>query len=470
MINGYFIRSINNEEVLYLNFNFSYEFSSFDFMAKREKIQEVVRNFIRDNKIVFKGATVLLVSGGVLFGSIILNTPNFSGGSINSIKPIESSVTNDDMVSPNGSIKLDDNYSINIDSRDLSSSVLNNDEVKVDIIEPTDSFNESQSIVINKVEPVKEKVGSIKEKVEPVKESVSQSNVSENTVQPKREEKVEIKDEVKAPVHEEVVDNNIYVSVRRGGSIVKIELEDYITGVVGAEMPASFNVEALKAQAVIARTYALKAISRGSILSDNESSQSYKSNDQLKSLWGSSFNAYFNKVRGAVDSTRGVYLTYNGNYIEAVNHSTSNGRTEDARNVWGNSFPYLVSVSSQYDNSNPSFLKSVSFSYSDISKKLDVIVTSDTDFIINGRTSGDRVASISVGEVTFSGVEFRNKLGLRSADFDIEKNDSGITIFTRGYGHGVGMSQYGANGMAKAGSGYRDILLHYYPGVSFKTL
>ena len=447
MINSYYIKNVNGEEVLYLNFDFSYEFSSFDFMAKREKIQEVVRNFICDNKIFFKGATVLLVSGGVLFGSVFLNTPNFTGSPINSIKPIESSVTNDDYVVPNASIVLDNGDSV----------VINDVEEDKEVV---------QSNVSDKVveKPKTENVH--------VKENVSIPKVEEKTQvsevsTPKIEEKTTVQ-EVNVPKEE--VDNNIYVSVKRNGTVIKIELEEYVIGVVGAEMPASFNVEALKAQAVIARTYALKANSRGTILSDNESSQSYKSNDQLKSLWGSSYNTYYNKVKGAVDSTKDMYLTYNGSYIEAVYHSTSNGRTEDSSNVWGNYFPYLVSVDSPYDSSNPSYLKSVSFSYSDISKKLDVIITSDTDFIINGKTSGNRVASISVGEVTFTGVDFRNKLGLRSADFDIEKNDEGVVITTRGYGHGVGMSQYGANGMAKSGSSYKDILFHYYPGVILKAL
>lgn len=453
MINNYFIRNVNGEEVLYLNFDFSYEFSSFDFMAKREKIQEVVRNFIRDNKISFKGMTVLLVSGGVLFGSILLNTPNFTGSPVNSIKPIESSVTNDDFVTTNASVTLSNGDSVVIND------VKDEKEVK----------NE-------KVEQFKNENVQVKENVVSKEEKVQNKEVSTSKVEEKKQvnevstPKVEEKSEVKEVATKEVVDNNIYVNVRRGGSVVKIELEEYVTGVVGAEMPASFNVEALKAQAVIARTYALKANSRGTVLSDNESSQSYKSNDQLKSLWGSSYNTYYNKVKGAVDSTRGMYLTYNGSYIEAVYHSTSNGRTEDSSNVWGNYFPYLVSVDSPYDSSNPSYLKTVSFSYSDISKKLGVIITSDTDFIINGKTSGDRVSSISVGEVSFTGVDFRNKLGLRSADFDIEKNDEGVVITTRGYGHGVGMSQYGANGMAKSGSSYRDILFHYYPGVTLKSL
>ena len=452
MINSYFIRSVNGEEVLYLNFDFSYEFSSFDFMAKREKIQEVVRNFIRDNKIAFKGATVLLVSGGVLFGSIVLNTPNFTGSPVNSIKPIESSVTNDDFVVPNSSVTLSNGDSVVIND------VKDEKEVKNEKVE---SKNENVQVKENVV-PKEQEVQNKKVNVSKAEEKKQVNEVSA----PKVEEKTEVKE----VATKEVVDNNIYVNVRRNGSVVKIELEEYVTGVVGAEMPASFNVEALKAQAVIARTYALKANSRGTVLSDNESSQSYKSNDQLKSLWGSSYNTYYNKVKGAVDSTKRMYLTYNGSYIEAVYHSTSNGRTEDSSNVWGNSFPYLVSVDSPYDSSNPSYLKTVSFSYSDISKKLGVIITSHTNFIINGRTSGNRVSSISVGEVTFTGVDFRNKLGLRSADFDIEKNDEGVVITTRGYGHGVGMSQYGANGMAKSGSSYRDILFHYYPGVSLKSL
>ena len=453
MINSYFIRSINGEEVLYLNFDFSYEFSSFDFMAKREKIQEVVRNFIRDNKISFKGMTVLLVSGGVLFGSIILNTPNFTGSPVNSIKPIESSVTNDDFVVPNASVSLSNGDSVVIND------VKDDNEVKNEKVESKNEKVQVKENVVSKEQKVQNKEVSIPK----VEEKKQVNEVST----PKVEEKTEAK-EVSTP--KEVVDNNIYVSVGRNGSVVKIELEEYVTGVVGAEMPASFNVEALKAQAVIARTYALKANSRGTVLSDNESSQSYKSNEELKSLWGSSYNTYYNKIKGAVDSTRGMYLTYKGNYIEAVYHSTSNGRTEDSSNVWGNSFPYLVSVDSPYDSSNPSYLKTVSFSYSDISKKLGVIITSDTNFIINGKTSGDRVSSISVGEVSFSGIEFRSKLGLRSADFDIEKNDENVVITTRGYGHGVGMSQYGANGMAKNGSSYRDILFHYYPGVSLKSL
>ena len=249
-----------------------------------------------------------------------------------------------------------------------------------------------------------------------------------------------------------------------------MELEDYVIGVVGAEMPALFNSEALKAQSVIARTYALKANSMGRVLSDNESTQSYKDNGELANLWGGNFDSYYNKVRDAVMSTSGMYLTYNGNYIEAVYHSTSNGRTEDSSNVWGNYFPYLVSVESSFDNTNSSFSISKSFSYNDLSSKLGININASSEFNILGYTSGGRVSSVSIDGVEFSGISFRSKLGLRSADFDIDKSTDGIIVTTRGYGHGVGMSQYGANGMAKAGYSYRDILLHYYPGVSIEQL
>ena len=451
MINGYTIRKVNGQDVLYLFFDFNYEFSSFDFMAKREKIHDVVRNFIRDHNIIFKGATIALVSGGILFGSINLSTPSFSQVAMNNNVSIEEKV---DYVKSNDTVEIEDVKE--------NSIVDDNVSVSNEVVVNTDS----PSIVIDKVDSNNSKVV---ENVPGVSQDVSAS----------RDTPVievsgpEINHTVSEPINEvsEPIDNNIYVSVRRGdGRVVSLELEDYVTGVVGAEMPALFSSEALKAQAVIARTYALKANSMGRTLSDNESSQSYKDNGELVSMWGGNYSSYYSKIKDAVNSTNGVYLTYNGNYIEAVYHSTSNGRTEDSSNVWGNSFPYLVSVDSVYDNSNPSFSISKTFSYSDLSSKLGFSVDANTEFNVLGHTSGGRVSNISVGGVNFSGVSFRSMLGLRSTDFDISKIDDGVVITTRGYGHGVGMSQYGANGMAKAGYSYRDILLHYYPGVSIEQL
>ena len=165
-----------------------------------------------------------------------------------------------------------------------------------------------------------------------------------------------------------------------------------------------------------------------------------------------------------------MYLTYNGKYIEAVYHSTSNGYTEDSKNVWGNAFPYLVSVESEYDSLNPSFIKQKNISYEELSNKLNMSINKETTFSILSKTSGNRVDNIEIGGKTYKGVDLRNILGLRSADFDVEKKEEGVVFTTRGYGHGVGLSQYGANGMAKNGYSYVEILKHYYKGVSISRL
>ena len=453
MINGYTIRKVNGQDVMYLFFDFNYEFSSFDFMAKREKIHDVVRNFIRDHNIIFKGATIALVSGGILFGSINLSTPSFSQVSMNNNVSIEEKV---DRVKSNDVVMIDDVKDNN--------SVLNNDNSYVSHAEVINT--DSPSIVLDSKSDT-----LVNDASSSTSDIVNTESTSESVVGPTVSEPVNIisEPEVIEQVQEEV--DNIYVSVRRSdGRVVSLELEDYVTGVVGAEMPALFSSEALKAQSVIARTYALKANSVGRVLSDNESTQSYKDNGELASLWGDNYSSYYSKIKDAVNSTSGVYLTYNGQFIEAVYHSTSNGRTENSSNVWGNYYPYLVSVDSVYDNINPSFSISKSFSYSELSSKLGFGVNGDSEFNILDYTSGGRVNNISIDGHLFSGVSFRSMLGLRSADFDIVKNDDGVVITTRGYGHGVGMSQYGANGMAKAGYSYRDILLHYYPGVSLEQL
>lgn len=451
MINGYTIRKVNGQDVLYLFFDFNYEFSSFDFMAKREKIHDVVRNFIKDHNIIFKGATIALISGGILFGSINLSTPSFSQVAMNNNVSIEEKV---DRVKSNDVVKVDE---VKEDVSISDSSSVSHDEV---------ISTDSPSIVVDSKSDTVDNVSSNTSNI------VNNESASEPAANTTASESINIvsEPEVIEQVQEEV-DNSIYVSVRRSdGRVVSLELEDYVIGVVGAEMPALFNSDALKAQSVIARTYALKANSMGRVLSDNESTQSYKDNGELANLWGGNYDSYYNKVRDAVNSTKGVYLTYNGNYIEAVYHSTSNGRTEDSSNVWGNYFPYLVSVESSFDNTNPSFSISKSFSYNDLSSKLGININASSEFNILGYTSGGRVSSVSIDGVEFSGISFRSKLGLRSADFDIDKSTDGIIVTTRGYGHGVGMSQYGANGMAKAGYSYRDILLHYYPGVSIEQL
>ena len=270
------------------------------------------------------------------------------------------------------------------------------------------------------------------------------------------------KEEVETPV----VNKQQVTVYRSNGSVITLSLEDYLIGVVGAEMPASFSIEALKAQAIISRTYALNKIESGGKLTDDVSTQSYKDNNQLKTLWGSSYYTYYQKIKSAVEATKGLAIYYHGDLIDAVYHSTSNGMTQDAVYVWGNSVPYLKSVDSYWDKEASSYLREVSNDFLNVLNILGIEADINTSFEILSRDTSGRVLEVRVGDKTFSGIEFRSLLGLRSADFELALDGSNLVITTRGYGHGVGLSQYGANGMAKDGYTYQQILKHYYTGVS----
>ena len=435
MIYNYEIKMVNGEEKLFLYLDLNYEFANLDFKTKKKSLEKAVNEFIIKNKIIYKGSLVSLIVGGILVGDLLLKQPALSKQS-NIIEEITPKIVEVDSLMKIPELpKIEEEIEI-IDVEDNNSNQKATSNVNINTSKKTTSSNTNVS-----------------------KKETKQENNTNQTVKAQEE------------VKQEFVDNNIYVNVKRSnGQLLKIELEEYLIGVVGSEMPALFNIEALKAQAVVSRTYTLKAISLGKTLTDNESTQTYKSKSELQSMWGSNFNTYYSKIEKAVNETKGEYLTYNGKYIEAVFHSTSNTRTEDASNVWGNSYPYLVSVDSPYDTSNPSYEVEKSLTYSELSQKLGIEVNSDTLFTIMGKTVGNRVSQISVGDKVFTGVEFRSKLGLRSTDFEIEKTESGIKIKTRGYGHGVGMSQYGANGMANNGSNYQTILKHYYRGVNINRI
>lgn len=443
MITNYEIRKKGNEEVLFLYFDFDSEFSLDNFKKQYKDIEDYIKKFIKDNKIAFIGSTAVIVVGGSILGNILLNNDsnkdNYNTYALNNeYQEIISSVPSKDNLEK--IIDIEDN---NI----IEKEVINNSQIN-DVSNNVISTENSSNIVSN----------DIKENNNVVNYNVNES-VNDNVNVIDDNVKEEIIDNV------EEVDNNTYITIQRSnGQMETIELEEYITGVVSSEMPALFHTEALKAQAIIARTYALKAMSKGKLLTDTNSTQNYKDINQLKNIWGGNFNTYYNKVKDAVNSTKGMYLTYNGNYIEAVYHSTSNGRTEDSIYGWGNYYPYLISVDSQYDSLNPSFLVSTTISYEKLSSLLEIDINSDTEFHIIDRTDGDRVKTIIVNDKSYTGTNFRNILGLRSADFDIENTDDGVIFTTRGYGHGVGMSQYGANGMAKNGYSYSEILSHYYPG------
>lgn len=437
MINGYNIRKINGEEVLCLYLDLSSEFADLD-SKKNKNLKKEIKKYIKKNKINFKGVKVALVIGGFLVGTIMLNNIKQPDNNFNNNNSIVAIMNEEhDNIIDNNTLQEDETKEENVVLQDSDDNIDN----KVNNVE-NNSTNQ-----INK-EDIKNYNNVVKE--------------SSNKVEVKKEEDI---------VKEEVVDNNIYVNVRRNnGNIEKYELEEYIIGVVGAEMPASFNKEALKAQSVVARTYALKSIKSNKQLTSDNSTQNFKDNNELKKMWGINYNTYYNKIKSAVLETKGLYLSYNNDYVDAVYHSTSNGNTEDAVYVWGNSVPYLKSVSSEYDNTNKNYNSAITLTYNEISNKLKNSIDSNTKFNIISRTSGNRVKEIEINGTTYSGVEFRKLLNLRSADFSIENNGANVVISTNGYGHGVGMSQYGANGMANNGSSYRDILLHYYTGVSIKNI
>lgn len=257
------------------------------------------------------------------------------------------------------------------------------------------------------------------------------------------------------------------------GSIKNVNIEDYIIGVVAAEMPASFEPEALKAQAVAARTYAMYKKETRNLDYDliiGTKDQAYQTNEELLKKWGVSFFKNYLKVRDAVLATEGEILTYNGQTINAFYFSMSNGYTENVESVFKSDLPYLKSVPSTWDNEsikNYEFTKTIS--KEDFCKSLEI--PCDNIKIENiQKTSSNRVASLTINDKTFLGTKVRSLLGLRSTDFTIECLDNDIKITTKGYGHGVGMSQYGANGMAKENHNYKEILNYFYQNTEISKI
>ena len=266
------------------------------------------------------------------------------------------------------------------------------------------------------------------------------------------------------------VSSGTKIRFNNNGVITNIDLEEYVIGVVAAEMPAAFHSEALKAQAVVARTYAMKKASKGITLVNSTSHQVYNTVEQMKAKWGSSYSTYYNKIKNAVSATKGKVLKYNGEYIEALYFSMSNGKTELPTYVWSTNYPYLQVVSSSWDENISAAKYTVTMTYAKLSSKLGVTVDENSEIKVLSKTAGDRINEISIAGKTFTGVKVRSLLGLRSADFEITKTSSGVSITTKGFGHGVGMSQYGANGAAKAGYTYKQILNHYYSGASLVNI
>jgi stage II sporulation protein D len=276
-------------------------------------------------------------------------------------------------------------------------------------------------------------------------------------------------------------DAGVEVAVYRfaKSKIEKLPLEDYLIGVVASEMPADFQEEALKAQALTARTYIVKqmlskenhqGLPKGAQVGDSEMDQVFSSDDELRKEWGADYNWKRKKILDAVRATSGKILTYSGQPIQATFFSTSNGYTENSEDYWPSLLPYLRSVSSPWDKNSPKFNNQQIISVKDFEAKLGVHLSSGSTIgKIIARTTGKRVAKVDFNGRILSGKQIREKLALKSSDFSWVRKGSSIIIATKGYGHGVGMSQYGANGMAAEGKTYEDIVKHYYKDVEISS-
>lgn len=254
-----------------------------------------------------------------------------------------------------------------------------------------------------------------------------------------------------------------FVSLEKSNGILeKLKLEEYIFGVVSGEMPAIFNEESLKAQAVIARTYAYKRLSRNLPIKNFNSTQIYRDKHYLQEIWQDKYNEYRDKILKAIQDTEDEVIKFDGDYIDAYYHLASNGKTEDSRNVLKLAYPYLVSVSSNWDINNDLVShRVVPNDY--LGKLLNIKITKDTNVDIIMKTIGHRVKYIKFDNKVFDGLILSNRLGLDSNDFTVSIENDYTTFTTRGHGHGLGLSKYGAEAMARAGYNYKQIISHYYP-------
>ena len=427
---------IDNEKEVILYLDFNYELGSFN----KEKTTSLISNmvdYLKNKRINVDGKKIMLVLGSTLIATFI-----YTNGTFKKIETNKSLTPN--IVSINSAF----------DMNSIKENMMNKNEEKIQITE-----NETTDIV--KSEQKQETTNQNKIAPKKVESTKKETNKKENNT---------VKKENTETKQEESKENKTYVTIyRKKGTVEQIELEEYLVGVVAAEMPASFNSEALKAQAVLARTYALKKISKGEKLTDTVSTQAYIDKNEMQNKWGNEYSKYYNKIVSAVNSAKGQVVKYNGNYIEALYHSTSNGKTENAKEVWGQDIPYLKSVDSSWDKKTTSYLKIENKEFNTLMKVLGINFDKNTNIEILSRDESGRVSEVKVADKTYTGVEFRTLLNLRSADFDISVTDNGLEIITRGYGHGVGMSQYGANEMAKLGYNYKDIINHYYTNVKITS-
>ena len=255
-------------------------------------------------------------------------------------------------------------------------------------------------------------------------------------------------------------------------SIKYVPIEEYVVGVVAGEMPIEFELEALKAQAVAARSYVMIQIERNIKkeydVVDTVLNQVYLDKERLITVWKNSYTENINKIKTAVLETKGEYISYNGKVAEALFFSTSPGKTENSEDIFSNKVAYLRSVESTWDKISPLYTSNTTYTLKEFYNMLNLKYNENLKIEIISKTSTGRVKKIKINDKELTGNYVCSKLSLKSTYFEIIKEDNKIIIKNRGYGHGVGMSQYGAQGMAKEGYKYKDILKHYYTGIEIK--
>lgn len=261
----------------------------------------------------------------------------------------------------------------------------------------------------------------------------------------------------------------------KDNTLENINLEEYVIGVVAGEMPASFNIEALKAQAVASRTYAIYKINQNKnknydILTDI-TNQVYITQEEMQKKWGTNYSKYYEKIKNAVLTTQNEIITYNNEVIEAFYFSMSNGQTEDSLSVFGENLPYIKSTISAWDNKDlNNFEFTITYSLDEFCKRLDINNCNSINISEINRNNTNHIDYVIINNKKILGTKLREKLSLRSTDITFKINNNDIELTTKGYGHGVGMSQYGANGMANDGYTYQEILKYYYNDISINKI
>ena len=410
MIN-YYITYKNKEKILNINLDFNLEISNFNFNNLKSNIKKRILEIAKK----LKTKKINIIVNGILISTLLI-TPTKTNNTDNNFTFINKNT-------------IKSNYII----KEKTITNNNNNNIQTNIIKSDNTITKTNKKANN-------------------------NHVDKSKEKDKADEK-----------ESNLINNEKLITIyRSNGNVVSLSLDDYLIGVVASEMPASFNIEALKAQAIVARTYTLKSINDNKKLTDTTSTQVYKDNDELKNIWKNEYDKYYNKIKNVINDTKGLVITYNNKLIDAVYHSTSNGMTEDPIYVWNYSIPYLKSVNSEYDKNVSTYKRTTKFKYEDISKILDTNIDNTTNFILE-RNESNRVINVKVNDLSINGTTFRNLLSLRSTDFNIESTNDELIITTYGYGHGVGMSEYGANEMAKNGYNYKEIINHYYTNVEISN-